>query len=205
MRLPDECLFRVGRPSEAHGAQLCEVCVTSGIGSRNRSATNQAWPGSEVRAFDSLPFFFVSKATSSVRVESSTNMKNSESSERRLINSECVEERVECDEPPRDGRSTGRSRATRSASVSSRNILFYNGIPKSSRQISCRRTILVSPVSEDGSDQLFGAGGLHARAHPRRRGASRRCRSTPSTWAACRSRLRLPGLALVTGKCQTPP
>src|SRR5262249_34362481 len=35
------CLFRLGRPSEADGAQLSEVRVIIGIGSRNRGATNE--------------------------------------------------------------------------------------------------------------------------------------------------------------------
>jgi len=40
--LPDEWLFRLGRPSEADGVQFCEVCLVIGIGSsRNRSALNR--------------------------------------------------------------------------------------------------------------------------------------------------------------------
>ena len=69
--LPDEGLFRLGGPSEADGAQFCEVCLVIGIGSsRNRSATKQgsashhgdgkSGHASEVRAFDSLPFFLAS-------------------------------------------------------------------------------------------------------------------------------------------------
>jgi len=41
VRLTDERLIRIGRPSKADSAQLCEVGVISGSGSRNRSATNQ--------------------------------------------------------------------------------------------------------------------------------------------------------------------
>jgi len=63
---PGEGGVVVRRPSEADGAQLSEVCVISGIGSRNRSAINQgsanhhgdgkSGPASEVRAFDALSF-----------------------------------------------------------------------------------------------------------------------------------------------------
>src|ERR1700757_177867 len=41
VRHPDEGLVVIRWPSEAHGAQLSEVRVISGIGSRNRSVTNQ--------------------------------------------------------------------------------------------------------------------------------------------------------------------
>ena len=41
LRHPDEGVVVVRRPSEAGGAQLSEVCVTRGIGSRNRSAGKQ--------------------------------------------------------------------------------------------------------------------------------------------------------------------
>ena len=42
VRLRDECLVRLGRPSETDGAQCVEVCVIlRGGGSRNRSATNK--------------------------------------------------------------------------------------------------------------------------------------------------------------------
>jgi hypothetical protein len=41
VRHPDEALVVFRRPSEAEGAQLSEVCVISGIGSRNRSVSNQ--------------------------------------------------------------------------------------------------------------------------------------------------------------------
>jgi hypothetical protein len=37
VRLPDECLFRAGWPSEAHGAQLCEVCIVLGSGGSRKS------------------------------------------------------------------------------------------------------------------------------------------------------------------------
>jgi hypothetical protein len=41
VRHPDHGGVVVRRPSEANGAQLSEVCVISGIGIRNRSASNQ--------------------------------------------------------------------------------------------------------------------------------------------------------------------
>jgi hypothetical protein len=41
VRHPDEGFVVARRPSEAHGAQLSEVRVISGIGSRNRSVGNQ--------------------------------------------------------------------------------------------------------------------------------------------------------------------
>jgi hypothetical protein len=41
VRHPDDGLFVARRPSEAEGAQLIEVPVIDGIGSRNRSASNQ--------------------------------------------------------------------------------------------------------------------------------------------------------------------
>ena len=41
LRHPDDGLLAALRPSEAGGAQLSEVSVIGGIGSRNRSASNQ--------------------------------------------------------------------------------------------------------------------------------------------------------------------
>jgi len=41
-RRPDKRLLVAVRPSQAGGAKLTEVCVSGGIGSRSRGATNQA-------------------------------------------------------------------------------------------------------------------------------------------------------------------
>ena len=77
VRLPDECLFRLGRSREADGAQLCQVCVISGIGSRDRSATKQGGAshhgdgksGQPARCGHSIPFLLlaVSKAANRPR------------------------------------------------------------------------------------------------------------------------------------------
>jgi len=40
-RRPDKRLLVARRPSQAGAAKLIEVCVTGGIGSRSRSASNQ--------------------------------------------------------------------------------------------------------------------------------------------------------------------